>query len=106
MSKCTNVVLAQIMNKYAMVVLAQIIIRCTNAHIVLAQEMVSQKKALEVHQGAPLAQQSGSIYCFDFKKRSGDLDQFEDLKAYVENISLTARFYKSVKMFLILIFLK
>ena len=103
MSKCTNVVLAQIMNKYAMVVLAQIIIRCTNAHIVLAQEMVSQKKALEVHQGA---QQSGSVYCFDFKKRSGDLDQFEDLKAYVENISLTARFYKSVKMFLILIFLK
>ena len=51
MSKCTNVVLAQIMNKYAMVVLAQIviIIKCTNAHIVLAQEMVSQKKALEVH---------------------------------------------------------
>ena len=42
MSKCTNVVLAQIMNKYAMVVLAQIviIIKCTNAHIVLAQEMV------------------------------------------------------------------
>jgi len=45
MSKCTNVVLAQIMNKYAMVVLAQIVIRCTNAHIVLAQEMVSQKQA-------------------------------------------------------------
>jgi len=47
MSKCTNVVLAQIMNKYAMVVLAQIviIIKCTNAHIVLAQEMVSQKQA-------------------------------------------------------------
>ena len=48
MSKCTNVVLAQIMNKYAMVVFAQIviIIKCTNAHIVLAQEMVSQKKSL------------------------------------------------------------
>ena len=48
MSKCTNVVLAQIMNKYAMVVLAQIviiIIKCTNAHIVLAQEMVSQEQA-------------------------------------------------------------
>ena len=46
MHKCG---LAQILNKYAMVVLAQIviIIKCTNAHIVLAQEMVSQKQALE-----------------------------------------------------------
>ena len=56
MSKCTNVVLAQIMNKYAMVVLAQIIIRCTNAHIVLAQEMVSQKKSL----GSALGGTSGT----------------------------------------------
>ena len=35
------------MNKYAIVVLAQIviIIKCTNEHIVLAQKMVSQKQA-------------------------------------------------------------
>ena len=44
-------VLAQIMNKYEMIVLAKIviIIRRKNAHIGLAQEMVSQKQTLEVH---------------------------------------------------------
>ena len=68
MSKCTNVVLAQIMNKYAMVVLAQIviIILCTNAHIELAQEMVSQKQAFNRGALGALAQQLGSVYRFDF----------------------------------------
>ena len=68
MSKCTNVVLAQIMNKYAMVVLAQIviIIKCTNALIVLAQEMVSQKQAFNRGALGALAQQLGSVYRFDF----------------------------------------
>ena len=68
MSKCTNVVLAQIMNKYAMVVLAQIviIIKCTNAHIVLAQELVSQKQAINRGALGALAQQLGSVYRFDF----------------------------------------
>lgn len=68
MSKCTNVVLAQIMNKYAMIVLPQIVIfiECTNAHIVLAQEMVSQKQAFNRGALGALAQQLGSVYRFDF----------------------------------------
>ena len=66
MSKCTNVVLAQIMNKYAMIFLAQIVIRCANAHIVLAQEMVSRKQAFNRGALGALAQQLGFVYRFDF----------------------------------------